>query len=394
MTKILICSDSPTLSTGYGHVIRQLLPVFNQQGYEIKMIGRGYLGEEHDYNFKIYKAPKGDYFGQTIFHDVMQLYEPDILFTLGDPWMFEWIKDYPIIKNTYWIQYFPIDGKPIPPSWHNLIATADKPIVISKFAQNAVKEILPNIDVKLLYHGVDRNIFYPKGKQKLKKQYGLENTFVISCVARNQQRKNIPVLIKAFSKFSQIHNNIFLYLRMSNEEKQGWNIQQLLERFKITDKAFVIDADNRNGINIDKLADLYSLSDLFVLPTKGEGFGLPLLEAQSCGCPILATNCSNIPELTHSNLQRINVLEQMIQNRNIEQAYADPEDLKNKLLNFYNLWETNSEEYKNLQQKGIELSKNMTWDIIRKNFKEIINECITESDFKKNEKMNLTCYVI
>lgn len=194
----------------------------------------------------------------------------------------------------------------------------------------------------------------------------------------NQPRKNIPVLIKAFAKFARNKEDVVLLLRMADKDV-GWNISELLDRFKLQGKAFIVEADPKFGIPIEHLVNLYQVSDLFVLPTMGEGFGIPLLEAQACGTPILATDCSNIPELVHHPKQKIAVLEQIISNRNIEQAYASPKDLADKL----EFWYKNRNLLRDVAKKGVEFSKTMTWDIIRAQLIELLDECVEEAKIPK-----------
>ena len=50
-------------------------------------------------------------------------------------------------------------------------------------------------------------------------------------------------------------------------------------------------------IDASWLAEIYNGFDVFCLPTKGEGFGLPIIEAQACGVPVILTNTTSCPEL-------------------------------------------------------------------------------------------------
>ena len=51
------------------------------------------------------------------------------------------------------------------------------------------------------------------------------------------------------------------------------------------------------GIPEEEMPSFYSLADVFVFPSKIEGFGLPLLEAMTCGAPVIASNRGSIPEV-------------------------------------------------------------------------------------------------
>jgi len=384
--KILIASDYCGVSTGYGRVGCELARAILDAGHEVVYLGWSYDGGSHNFPFQVIQPTKEDYFGANILTQIIMEHEPDVFLSLGDPWMFEQYAALPVINDIYWWGYFPIDGLPIPRNWHGMIDKMDRIMVISKFAQQSIKEILPQREVSLLYHGVDTNSFYPLSTEErdiIRKQNNLHDKFAVLCVARNQPRKNIPVLIKSFAKFAKDKDDVRLLLRMNNQDA-GWLISDLLERFKILDKSYIIEADPRVGVPIQALNQIYNTGDLFVLPTMGEGFGIPLLESQAAGTPILATDCSCIPELIHSPKQKIQTLEQIISNRNIQQAYADPKDLISKLNYFYN----NRKVLGDIRQKGIDFAKTMTWDIIRGQFMDYLAQ--VEEELKNKKKSNVT----
>jgi len=50
-------------------------------------------------------------------------------------------------------------------------------------------------------------------------------------------------------------------------------------------------------VNDERLVELYQQATLFVFPSRYEGFGLPVLEAMACGCPVICSNASSLPEV-------------------------------------------------------------------------------------------------
>jgi glycosyltransferase involved in cell wall biosynthesis len=205
MAKIVYMSDSPTVSTGYGRVSKELTVALHNAGHEIIVIGWGYQGEPHDYPFEIVPCnTHRENFGEDKLASIIQDYRPDILFTLGDPWMTEFVPHLEERKTLCWISYFPIDGYPVPPEWHSWLKNIDIPVVFSKFSFGLVKEILGRNPI-YIPHGVNTDVFKPLEDTKAIKQQilGNDNLFVVGCVARNQPRKNLPALFKAFAKFAQ-----------------------------------------------------------------------------------------------------------------------------------------------------------------------------------------------
>jgi glycosyltransferase involved in cell wall biosynthesis len=392
--KILMVSDSPTLSTGYGRVIKELALAFSKK-HDVRVVGWGHNGEEHDFPFEIVPCDTRQHgHGEDLVAQIIRDERPDILFTLGDPWMLEYVAELEERSAVTWICYFPIDGYPIPPQWHNWIRSIDIPIVFSKFSQELVADVLGRIP-SLIYHGVDTNKFHPiEGKEAIKSSFGLEGKFVVGTVARNQPRKNLPALIKAFSEFSKNKEDVVLYLHTQIRDV-GWNIDELVQRFGVEGK--VMSTGNFRavkGISDVELNRIYNLFDIFVLPTMSEGFGLPILESQSCGTPVLVTDFSACPELVVSRQELIKVKDTVIMNRNIEQAIADTGDITRKLHIFYNDWKTNdSKNNIELGQKGRKLAKQLDWSKANDTFLDLLDK-IEPKVKGRSKKITPSFYII
>ncbi len=119
--------------------------------------------------------------------------------------------------------------------------------------------------------------------------YGIDGPFMLH-VGTIEPRKNLDGLLYAFE---QIQSSIPHRLVLVGGE--GWHMatfEHALAETKLGDRVvrpgFVPDAD---------LNAFYSAADAFVFPTHYEGFGLPVLDAMACGCPVVATATASVPEV-------------------------------------------------------------------------------------------------
>jgi glycosyltransferase involved in cell wall biosynthesis len=122
------------------------------------------------------------------------------------------------------------------------------------------------------------------------KDYGVETPFLLF-VSTLEPRKNIPTLLEAFAKIADdIPHNLVLIGSV------GWNAEPI---FEAIDKLGLQDRVIRPGfVPHMELPVFYCAADAFVFPTHYEGFGLPLLEALTCGCPVVTSDNSSVPEVT------------------------------------------------------------------------------------------------
>jgi glycosyltransferase involved in cell wall biosynthesis len=73
----------------------------------------------------------------------------------------------------------------------------------------------------------------------------------------------------------------------------GWKIESMADFYGMKDyliPATMGNIDKGGGVTEDALVDIYNMMDVFALPTAGEGFGIPTIEAMSCGKPVVITN--------------------------------------------------------------------------------------------------------
>ena len=105
--------------------------------------------------------------------------------------------------------------------------------------------------------------------------------------------------ILAFSIFAKRHPEALLYLHTEAKPSHGIDLPMLVEAAGLTPAQvqFVDQYDHRLGVDDATMAAIYSRTDVLLSATAGEGFGLPVLEAQACGTPVIVSNFSAQPEL-------------------------------------------------------------------------------------------------
>ena len=276
-------SDSPLVSSGFGRVTRELTTrLAKVPGLEVACLGWSYDGWPYDrarFPFVIYPS-RGPSHGPENFERVIHEFKPQVVITLAELWMIDWLHSHPTRPQFKWIAYVPLDGGPFYPPWEPLLKDVDELIAMSDFGRQIFQNGVPSRRIHLIYHGVDTQVFHPLAdRPRLKAHERFAGKFVVGCVARNQPRKNIPALVKAFAGLSERLDNLHLYLHMDPCDI-GYDIVTLLRRYHLEGHADVSGPDFslHQALDDEQLNRLYNLFDAMVLPSTGEGFGLPIIE--------------------------------------------------------------------------------------------------------------------
>ena len=170
---------------------------------------------------------------------------------------------------------------------------ATRIISISKFTKKCLTRAMnvPSKRISMVHEAVNRKVFYPRGSgeiESVRAKYGLNKKYLLY-VGTIQPRKNLPRLIEAFAK-SRLKNTELVLAG-----SQGWlvgEINKTPEKFSVSDRVrFLGYVDN------DDLAALYSGAAGLAFPSLYEGFGLPILEAFACDCPVLTSNIGAMSEV-------------------------------------------------------------------------------------------------
>jgi glycosyltransferase involved in cell wall biosynthesis len=158
--------------------------------------------------------------------------------------------------------------------------------------------------IRVVPEGVDVDFFQPPPARDRNRP------FRFLCVGKWEERKNIPVLISAFTGEFSPGEEVELVLHCHNPYIRGFSQQKELEKLGVRSEARIITSDKSN---LRKLRALYQSADCFVLPSSAEGFGLTILEAMACGIAPLVTNYSAPREFVNDENGYLLRVERMIE---------------------------------------------------------------------------------
>ena len=177
------------------------------------------------------------------------------------------------------------------------LLTADIIITGSKNTKNDIIKSfnIPCEKIQVIYYAV-QPYFKPQPDeeiQRVKEKYGIDFPYILY-VGTLEPRKNIITLLKAFSEIVNERTDFKLVIVGA----KGWKYSGIFK--------FVNDHQLNNYIIFtdyvehSDLPAIYSGAKVFVYPSLYEGFGFPPLEAMSCGCPVITSNSSSLPEVVDS----------------------------------------------------------------------------------------------
>lgn len=294
--KLLYLSDADLRGSGYLNLSVPLLTGLASRGYEIKEIGLGYDGREHNYPFSILPAANFSE-SNTQLYNLIHLWKPDILcVSLDIPLQINIMRF--MLNNKCQIPYvgiFPIEGDPLCMTWAMQIMGMQAQLCISQFGTEECNKA--GVPAKHLQIGVDTvswKMPTESERKVIRESMGIEpNEFVILCVADNQERKNLSRTFEIIQKFAEDKYKKFKFWLITREHNSsGYELRDYAGELGINDQVWIFE----RGMPFKDLWSFYAGADCFLLTSKSEGLGMPVLEAMSVGLPVIGTDCTGIHE--------------------------------------------------------------------------------------------------
>lgn len=357
--KILICSEASFLNTGFANYSRELIQrLYRSNKYDIAEFAsystvddirrksipwKFYANAVHpsDPRNAEYSQSLENQFGKWRFEKVLLDFKPNVVIDIRDYWMHHYQSVSPFRNFFHWIVMPTVDSYPQQESWIETYISADAVFTYSDWGAKVLKYQSNNhINyINTVSPGVDLNLFKflsIDDRQNLRTEFNINDHFIIGSVMRNQKRKLIPELMLVFKKLLKKleqnnhpqKNNCYLWLHTSYPDA-GWDLPLLLKENNIFDKVIFTyycstckaiipsnfigtkvrcSACNNyslsmpsviNGPDANKMSDIYNCFDIYVQYAICEGFGMPQVEAGSCGNPIATVDYSAMKDIIH-----------------------------------------------------------------------------------------------
>ena len=186
--------------------------------------------------------------------------------------------------------YHSIDRKIYTYKFRKACENADKIIAISECTKRDIIEYfrIPADKIEVVYQGCDPSFMHPvaaEKKREIRAKYQLPDHYILN-VGSIEERKNALSAVQALTMLpEQIHLVI-----VGRHTEYTDKIERFIKENKLEERVHII-----SNVPFDDLPAFYQLAEIFVYPSRFEGFGLVLAEAMSCGIPCVSFDCPHGP---------------------------------------------------------------------------------------------------
>lgn len=304
--KITWASNAPWVPTGYGTQTRQMLKRLLADGHEVAVAN----------NFGLQARPMADpdtgapvfpigadTYGNDVLLQHHRMFGGDLILTLYDVWVYK----NPEFDAAPIASWTPVDHFPVPPQVLEWAQKHDT-IAMSRFGQRAFAD--KGVTSYYAPHALELDTWkptptLPDGKTVREALDVPTDAFLVMINAANKgnvpPRKAWNEMLYSLAVLMRQHDDVYVYLHTELRGVYGGVDLIFLmmslgippERVKFPDQY----ANLTGLIDPEVLAAYYTAADVLLATSMGEGFGIPVIEAQACGTPVIVTDFSAQPEL-------------------------------------------------------------------------------------------------
>jgi FkbM family methyltransferase len=296
-------SNAPWVASGYGQQTALFVPRLQKMGHEVAVAAfHGLHGAPMEWNgIRVLPGSAEDIWAQDIMLGHYQRHQADLCITLMDQWVLDPNKTIEMknlgVRFAHWT---PVDCEPLGQmDERNFRMTGNQPIAISRHGEKMMQEFSPFY----VPHGVDTTVFRPDPelRAKTREHANFDGKIIIGINAANQDpvRKGFGEQFAAFRLFHDKYPESRLLVHTRRQSRSGSDLDRLIRLLHLEDAIEFGDQYlTVTGLTSPEvLNQWYNVLDVFSSCSYGEGFGIPVLEAQAAGTPVSVTDCSALTEL-------------------------------------------------------------------------------------------------
>jgi glycosyltransferase involved in cell wall biosynthesis len=309
--RVLIYGTSPLVGSGYASAVRYVSQGLKARGHDIAIYAwNSHAGQPLEWNgitvFPRANAINGSD-GLSLFANH---FKADVVLAICDPWVMtpeNWKQGHEA-KVVHW---YPCQSHPASGILCRVVKDgSDASWCYSQWGTDVMRAA--GVDSSYVPLGVDTDVFKPLDRDECRARFGemlgrdLSGKFLVGMVAANSS--TVPVSRKAFDQaflaFKRFRETVtpdaVMYVHTwANAMQGGFDLQPMLTHLDLLSHVHFADPTwYLMGLPDSWMAGAYNAFDVALQATSAEGFGLPILEAQACGTPVITTNYSSMPELT------------------------------------------------------------------------------------------------
>jgi glycosyltransferase involved in cell wall biosynthesis len=246
----------------------------------------------------VYPGSTEDMWAQDVLKGHYDHHQADLLITIMDAW----VMNPDVVKTMNAAHWLPIDCSPLSALDRKILeGGGGHPVAMSEFGRRQLAGA--GFPASYAPHAIDTSLFAPPAdRDATRRELGMDGRFLTGINAANQDaiRKGFAEQFEAFAGFRKAHPEALLLVNARADTKQGLSLGVLAAAAGL-DGDCVQFCDQylyaAGLVGQDKMARWYGLLDILSNCSFGEGFGLPVLEAQACGTPVVVTDASAMTEL-------------------------------------------------------------------------------------------------